>query len=102
VRARTEALRAATIRRELARARARREARDLLDRWHAAAGRRDLARDAAVRADENLLRLRSLYAGGASGLLELLDARRQLDDARERLADARFEARLAHYEAEIP
>jgi len=61
-----------------------------------------VAREAALRAEENLLRLRSLYAGGGAGLLELLDARRELDDARALLADARFEARQAHYQAGIP
>jgi outer membrane protein TolC len=102
LRAREESLRAATLRRETALARARREVLDLLDRGRTATDRSQLAREAAGRADENLLRLRSLYAAGDVGLLELLDARRQLDEARERLADARFEARQAHFEAEIP
>ncbi len=74
---------------------------DLLGRWRAAAGRLELARAALGRAEEHLLRLRSLYAGGASSLLELLDARRQLDDARARLADARFELRVAYWEGEL-
>jgi outer membrane protein TolC len=79
----------------------RRETLDLLGRWRAAAGRLELARAARGRAEEHLLRLRSLYAGGASSLLELLDARRQVDDARARLADARFELRVAHWEGEL-
>src|SRR5206468_1195300 len=52
-RAREEALRAATIRRQTAAARARREARGLLDRWRTAAERHELAQDAVGRAEEN-------------------------------------------------
>ena len=52
------------------------------------------------RAETNLLRVKSLYVAGATGLLDLLDARRLLDDARERLADARSENRAAQHEAE--
>ena len=53
-------------------------------------------------AEENVLRLRSLYVGGAAGVLDVLDARAQLDDARLRLLNARFEVRRAHFEAETP
>ena len=42
--------------------------------------------------------MRSLYAGGATSLLELLDARQQLAEARTRLSEARLETRLAHWE----
>ena len=100
--ARQASLRAATLRREIAVHRARRDALDLLGRWRFAAVIVTLAEDAVTRADQNLLRLRSLYSGGGAGLLELLDARRQLDQARDRLTDARFQARQAYYEAEIP
>ncbi len=74
---------------------------DLLGRWRAAAGRLELAQASLARAEDHLLRLRSLYAGGASSLLELLDARRQVDDARARLADARLEVRAAHWEGAL-
>jgi outer membrane protein TolC len=99
--AREAALAAAASRTAAVRAQRRRETLDLLARWRAAAGRLDLARAALGRAEEHLLRLRSLYAGGASSLLELLDARRQVDDARARLADARFELRVAHWQGEL-
>jgi len=99
---RENALKAASLRRRTAALRARRDALDLLGRWRAAAERLAIERTAAGRGEENLVRMRSLYAGGGAGLLEVLDARRQLDDARARLTDARFEARRAHYEAEIP
>jgi outer membrane protein TolC len=100
--AREEGLRAASLARTAAEARAQRDALDRVGHWRAAAGRAAVAVDAAVRADENLLRLRALYVGGNVGLLDLLDARRQLDDARERLADARFDVREARYQAEVP
>jgi hypothetical protein len=79
---------------------ARRAALELLDRWREASRRETRARASVALAEENLLRLRSLYASGAATLLELLDARRQLDDTRARLAEARFDARLARLEAE--
>jgi outer membrane protein TolC len=101
VAAREAALAAAASRTAGAAAQRRRGTLDLLGRWRAAAGRLELARAALGRAEEHLLRLRSLYAGGASSLLELLDARRQVDDARARLADARFELRAAHWEGEL-
>jgi outer membrane protein TolC len=99
--AREAALRAASIRAEDARARRRREALDLLARWRSAARRFEASRVAAGRASDHLLYSRSLYAGGALSLLELLDARRAGDDARERLVDARTECRAARYEAEL-
>src|SRR5580765_8172528 len=80
--------------------RPRRAALELLDRWRDAARRVARARASVAVAEENLLRLRSLHASGAAPLLELLDARRQLDDTQARLAEARFDARLARLEAE--
>jgi outer membrane protein TolC len=79
----------------------RRELDDLLGRWRAAGARLELAQAARDRAEEQLLRMHSLYAGGATSLLELLDARRQVDEARARLADARFELRVAQWEGEL-
>jgi outer membrane protein TolC len=79
-----------------------RRALDLLARWRGAARRLELAESASARAEDHLLHLRSLYAAGAASLLEVLDARRQLDDARGRGADARLEVRLARWEQELP
>ncbi len=72
----------------------------LLARWRSAGRRVEAARAAGDRADANLLALKSLYAAGATTLLDLLDARRTLDEALRRLADARWEARMARFEAE--
>jgi len=94
-------LRAAEGRLAAGSAQRRREILDLLGRWRAASERAALARASLVRAEENLLRLRSLYAGGGSSLLDLLDGRQQVDDARIRLADARLEARLARWEGAL-
>ncbi len=98
---REEAVRAAALHRDATLEAARRAARNLLERWRAAAEQRDLARSNVTLAEENLLRVRSLYGGGGAGILEVLDGRRQLDEARSRLADAEFEALLAAYEARI-
>ena len=97
---RTAASEAARLRAESAAAEARRSALELLDRWRDAARRAGRGRASVAVAEENLLRLRSLHASGAATLLELLDARRELDDTRARLAEARFDARLARLEAE--
>jgi outer membrane protein TolC len=78
-----------------------RVAEELFARWNVAARRLALARGSLARAEENVLRMRSRYAGGAATLLELLDARQQWDDARARIADARLESRLAHWEGEL-
>jgi len=99
--ARRAALEAASRRRATAAELADRAAVDLLARWRAAAQRRGVAQASTARAEDHLLRMRSLYAAGATSLLELLDARRVLDDARERLAGARAEVRLAVYESEV-
>ena len=73
---------------------------DLLTHWRVAAARLDSARASADRAERHVLRLESLFAGGAASLLELLDARQVLDDALGRAADARADLRRARYEAE--
>ena len=91
---------AAVLRAQSVAAEARRAALELLDRWRDAARRASRAEASVALAEENLLRLRSLHASGAAPLLELLDARRELDDTRARLAGARFDARLARLEAE--
>ena len=97
---RTAASAGATLRAQTAIAEARRAALELLDRWRNATRRVTRAEASVALAEENLLRLRSLHASGSAPLLELLDARRQLDDTRIRLAEARFDARLARLEAE--
>ena len=101
VAAREASLRAATIRTAAAVAARRRAALDLVSRWRTATARLALAQASLGRADDHLLRERSLYAGGAASLLELLDARQQLAEARARLTDARFETRLAHWEGTL-
>jgi len=101
VAARREAVNAANLRQTAAVARAQRDALDLLGRWRAATAKLRITREALRGADEAVVRIRSVYTGGGAGLLEVLDARRQLDDAHQRLADARFEARLAPYAARI-
>lgn len=90
----------ASLRAGLERATQRRLGLDLMARWRAAHERRSAAQGLADRAEDNLVRARSLYTAGAIPLLELLDARRVLDEALERVADARFETRVAQYEAE--
>jgi outer membrane protein TolC len=99
--ARTQERAAAATRASTARAARERAMLDLLGHWQSAARRLALAESATSRAEDHSLRLRSLYAAGATSLLELLDARRQLDDARGRRADARFECRLARWEREL-
>jgi outer membrane protein TolC len=101
VQAEQSRLRAAELRQSAALADRQREILDLLSRWRSASARVTLARTSLERASDNLIRMRSLYAGGASSLLELLDALQQWDEARDRLADARSDARLAHWEGEI-
>ena len=101
VAARDAGQRAAEARAQAATAEQRRISLDLIARWNLAARRLAAADSTARLADENLLRLRSLYAAGATSLLELLDARRTLDDARERVTTGRFELRAARLEAEL-
>lgn len=101
IEAREAAVQAAAARTAAASAGRERGILDLLGRWRAAATKLVLTRSSLTRAEEHLLRLRSLYAGGASSLLELLDARRQVDDARARLADSRLEVRSARWEGEL-
>jgi outer membrane protein TolC len=78
----------------------RRLGRDLIARWRATFERARAAEALADKAEANLIRVKSLYVGGAAALLELLDARQVLEEAYGRLRDARSEARLAQYEAE--
>jgi outer membrane protein TolC len=77
-----------------------RQAIDLITRWSTAFERLQAAQRAVHRAEDHVLRSKSLYAGGAISLIELLDARRLYDGARERVNDALFDCRLARFQAE--
>ncbi len=99
--ARRAALRAADVRLETARAEQGRIVTDLMARWRGASRRLLTAKDGTQRSEDNLIRARSLYAGGTATLLELLDARSVREDARERLAQNRFELRLARLQVEL-
>jgi outer membrane protein TolC len=98
--ARTASLRASSQAVLAQRETQRRLSLDLLDRWRVAARRDAAAEGTVARAEDHLVREKSLYAAGTLTLLELLDARGLLDDARARLSEARFEHRLARLEAE--
>ncbi|HEY3215472.1 MAG TPA: TolC family protein [Candidatus Eisenbacteria bacterium] len=101
LKARRAAAEAAGIRRESERGTQQRIALDLAATWRDAFHRLGLARLSAARADEHLLRTKSLHAAGAISLLELLDARSLVDDARERLAEVRADGRRARAFAEL-
>lgn len=73
---------------------------EILVRWQSAHRRLLAARAATTGAEQNLLRVKSLYTGGAIQLLDLLDASHVHQDARERLAEAREESRSAQFRAE--
>jgi len=100
IEARSIALRAASLRSGGERITQRKVALQILARWRSAYRRLEIAREASVGAERNLLRVKSLYSGGAIQLLDLLDARRVYQDARERLAEARQESRSAQFRAE--
>ena len=74
---------------------------DLLARWREGSTRLRACQATVQRAEEHVLRSKSLYAAGALTLMELLDARRSFDEARQRLTDARFESRIARFEVEV-
>jgi outer membrane protein TolC len=101
VEARRAAAEAAGIRHELEHGTQQRIALDLAAAWRDAFHRLGLARLSAARADEHLLRMKSLHAAGAASLLELLDARSLADDARERLAEVRADGQRARALAEL-
>jgi len=73
---------------------------EILARWRSAYRQLVTAREATVGAERNLLRVKSLYSGGAIQLLDLLDARRLHQDAIERHAEALRESRSAQFRAE--
>jgi len=78
----------------------RRVALEIIERWRSAYRQLEVARQASAGAEQNLLRMKSLYSGGAIQLLDLLDARRVYEEALERLAEARQECRSAQFRAE--
>jgi outer membrane protein TolC len=94
------ALRAAGMRSGAETVTQQRIALEILARWRSAYRSLVAAREATVGADQNLLRVKSLYSGGAILLLDLLDARRLYQDAVERHADAVQESRSAQFRAE--
>ena len=91
---------ASGIRSESAQREQRALALTLLARWKANSRRTAAARTTSDRAEINLLKMKSLYAGGSSSLLDLLDARRVFDEARQRLTEARWDERLARFQVE--
>lgn len=98
--AREDALGAARVRSGAEALAQRRRALELLAQWRSASHQLQAALQTSERAERNLLKVKSLYSGGATTLLDLLDARRVYDDARERLAAARQENRLAQFQVE--
>jgi len=94
------ALRAAALRSGSAAIVQQKTALTIIVRWRSAFSRLETAREASVGAEQNLLRVKSLYSGGAIQLLDLLDARRVYQDALERLSEARQESRSAQIRAE--
>lgn len=78
----------------------RRIALEILTRWRSAYMRLLVSREATLGAERNLLRMKSLYSGGAIQLLDVLDARRVYQDAIERHAEALQESRSAQFRAE--
>ncbi len=71
-----------------------------LEAWRTAAWLAASAEATAQRAERSLLKVRSLYGGGATTLLDLLDAWRTYQDARERVEDARQQARITRFRVE--
>jgi outer membrane protein TolC len=98
--ARAASLGASQQRVSLSLAERERQLRDLLTHWRAAAARLAAASAAQQRAEEHVLRIESLYAGGGVSLLEVLDARQLMDIAAALAGDARAQLREARYEAE--
>jgi len=72
----------------------------LYSQWRSAHRRLQAARVTSARAEDHLLRIKSLYSVGATTLLDLLDARRTYEDARQRMAEARMDVRLAQFQVE--
>ena len=97
VRARQATLGAVRVRAGAEAATQRRQALVLLAGWHSFAWRLRAAEITSDRAERNLLKVKSLYAAGATSLLDLLDARRVFADARVRLAGAREDVRSARF-----
>ncbi len=99
--ARQASMRASGLRLNAIRGEQYRLALDLLARWREGSTRLRACQATVQRAEEHVLRSKSLYAAGALTLMELLDARRSFDEARQRLTDARFESRIARFEVEV-
>ena len=100
VQAREHALGAAQVRRAAELTAQRRRALVQLEEWRTAAWLAAAAEATAERAERSLLKVKSLYGGGATTLLDLLDAWRTYQDARERVEDARQQSRSSRFRVE--
>jgi outer membrane protein TolC len=98
--ARTAEREAAQLERRVAGESQERRARLLLAGWRSASRRMGASQIVYERAERNLLKVKSLYSGGATTLLDLLDARRVFEDALARRADARMADRWAQFQVE--
>ncbi len=72
----------------------------LIERWRTAARQLDASQVTGLRAERNLLKLKSLYSGGAASLLDLLDAWHTFQEARDRVEDSREQSRVAYFQLE--
>ncbi|MFI5370631.1 MAG: TolC family protein [Candidatus Eisenbacteria bacterium] len=98
--ARTESMHAAAASSTAEGARQRREALDGLERWRTAAARVRATVDIVTGAEMHVLRLKSLYAAGATTLFELLDAVELDRFARLRLGEALETLRIERFRIE--
>ena len=94
------AILAATTRSAAAEREEQRRVLELVARWRSATERVRLAESIAIRAETHFLRTKSLYAGGATTLFDVLDALQLLRDARVRRAESREDLRMVRFEAE--
>ena len=91
---------AAVVRREAEEAAGKRDALALLERGRSAAKRVGIAENVVTRAESHFLRTKSLYAAGATTMLDLLDASDLYHSARVRRAETREEYRMIRFEIE--
>jgi outer membrane protein TolC len=98
--ARTAEQDAAVLESRAAAAAQERRGRVLLAEWRSASRRLRASEVVYERAERNLLKVKSLYSGGATSLLDLLDARRVFEESRDRLAEARMADRWVRFQIE--
>jgi outer membrane protein TolC len=99
-RSRASVLEAARTRRAAELTAQRRRALLQLVEWRTAAQLSAEEEETARRAERSLLKVKSLYGGGATSLLDLLDVWRTYQDARERVVDAQQQRRIARFRVE--